>query len=76
MCVCVGWVCQDSIQVHLKAEQGPILVLACDVGAGEETYSCFLTLEESRIQTAELDTGRSHNQLWLWSFWASSWTRL
>ncbi|CAG01476.1 unnamed protein product [Tetraodon nigroviridis] len=37
---------EDSIQVHLKAEQGPILVLTCDIGGGEE----------SRIKTAELHT--------------------
>lgn len=49
---------QDSIQVHLKAEQGPILVLTCDLGSGEETYSCFLTLEKSRIRTAELHSGQ------------------
>lgn len=49
---------QDSIQVHLKAEQGPILVLTCDLGTGQETYSCFLTLEESRIRTAELHSGQ------------------
>uniref|UniRef100_H3CZF0 THAP-type domain-containing protein n=1 Tax=Tetraodon nigroviridis TaxID=99883 RepID=H3CZF0_TETNG len=47
---------EDSIQVHLKAEQGPILVLTCDIGGGEETYGCFLALEESRIKTAELHT--------------------
>lgn len=50
--------CQDSIQVHLKAEQGPIVVLTCDIGTGEETYSCFFTLEESRIKTSELHTGQ------------------
>lgn len=59
--MCLGGVCQDSIQVHLKAEQGPILVLTCDIGTGEETYSCFLTLEESRIRTAELHTGQYSN---------------
>lgn len=57
-CVSGLGLCQDSIQVHLKAEQGPIVVLTCDIGTGEETYSCFLTLEESRIKTAELHTGQ------------------
>lgn len=50
--------CQDSIQVHLKAEQGPVVVLTCDIGGREETYSCFYTLEESRIKTTELHTGQ------------------
>lgn len=50
--------CQDSIQVHLKAEQGPIVVLTCDIGTREENHGCFLTLEESRIKTTELLTGQ------------------
>lgn len=52
--------CQDSIQVHLKAERGPVVVLTCDVGTGEDDNSCFLTLEESRIRTTELHTGQYH----------------
>lgn len=36
------------------------MVLTCDVGTGEEDNSCFLRLEESRIRTTELHTGRYH----------------
>lgn len=50
--------CQDAIQVHLKAEQGPILVLTCDIGTPEEAYSRFQTLEESRVATAALHTAQ------------------
>lgn len=44
---------QDSIQVHLKASQGPISILTCELGPGgaTETAACFLALEESRIKT-------------------------
>lgn len=44
---------QDGIQVHLKASQGPIAVLTCELGPGPvpESTACFLALEESRIQT-------------------------
>lgn len=44
---------QDSILVHLKASQGPISVLTCDLGSGDvtETNGCFATLEGSRIRT-------------------------
>uniref|UniRef100_A0A671X9S7 E2F transcription factor 6 n=1 Tax=Sparus aurata TaxID=8175 RepID=A0A671X9S7_SPAAU len=51
---------EDCIQVHLKGERGPIMVLTCDIGAGDvsgEKSSCFLTLEESRIKTTTLHTG-------------------
>lgn len=44
---------QDSIQVHLKASQGPITILTCELGPGRatETTACFLALEGSRIKT-------------------------
>lgn len=44
---------QDSIQVHLKASQGPITILTCELGPARatETTACFLALEESRIKT-------------------------
>lgn len=55
---------QDSIQVHLKAGKGPIVVMACEVGSGDavtsdpgERSGFFLTLEESRIRTSALRTG-------------------
>ncbi|XP_070843270.1 transcription factor E2F6 [Chaetodon trifascialis] len=51
---------EDSIQVHLKAGRGPIMVLTCDVGT--EQNGCFLTLEESRITTATLPTESSSPQ--------------
>lgn len=60
MCVFVFVLTQDCIQVHLKGERGPIMVLTCDIGAGDvsgEKSSCFLTLEESRIKTTTLHTG-------------------
>ncbi|XP_042371013.1 transcription factor E2FA-like, partial [Plectropomus leopardus] len=50
---------EDSIQVHLKGGRGPIMVVTCDIEAGDATTeksSCFLTLEESRIKTATLHT--------------------
>ncbi|XP_036941328.1 transcription factor E2F6 [Acanthopagrus latus] len=53
---------EDGIQVHLKGERGPIMVLTCDIGAGgvsREKSSCFLTLEESRIKTSTLHTDSS-----------------
>ncbi|KAM4522171.1 transcription factor E2F6 [Odontesthes bonariensis] len=49
---------EDSIQVHLKGSMGPITVVTCDIGTAE-TSSCFLTLEESRIETAVLHTESS-----------------
>lgn len=58
---------ENSIQVHLKAERGPIMVLTCDIGAGEavseeEKSSCFLTLEESRITRTTLHKEASSSQ--------------
>ncbi|XP_029318450.1 transcription factor E2F6 isoform X2 [Cottoperca gobio] len=56
---------EDNIQVHLTGGKGPIMVLTCDVGAGDasaEESSCFLTLEESRIETAALHTESSSPQ--------------
>lgn len=49
----VEFVLQDSIQVHLKASQGPITILTCELGPSRtmETTACFLGLEESRIRT-------------------------
>lgn len=49
----VEFVLQDSIQVHLKASQGPITILTCELGPSctMETTACFLGLEESRIRT-------------------------
>ncbi|XP_054474065.1 transcription factor E2F2 isoform X2 [Anoplopoma fimbria] len=51
---------EDNIQVHLKGGRGPITVLTCDIDTGggvtAERSSCFLTLEESRIETAALLT--------------------
>lgn len=49
----VEFVLQDSIQVHLKASQGPITILTCELGPSRtmETSTCFLGLEESRIRT-------------------------
>ncbi|XP_051264370.1 transcription factor E2F6 isoform X2 [Dicentrarchus labrax] len=56
---------EDSIQIHLKGEKGPIMVVTCDIGTGNATgekNSCFLTLEESRIKTATLHTESSSPQ--------------
>ncbi|XP_042359417.1 transcription factor E2F6 [Plectropomus leopardus] len=56
---------EDSIQVHLKGGRGPIMVVTCDIEAGDATTeksSCFLTLEESRIKTATLHTESSSPQ--------------
>ncbi|XP_044024086.1 uncharacterized protein LOC122862640 [Siniperca chuatsi] len=54
---------EDSIQVHLKAGRGPIMVVTCEVGSGHTTTSdpgkrsgFFLTLEESRIGATTLHT--------------------
>uniref|UniRef100_A0A8C7YCX9 E2F/DP family winged-helix DNA-binding domain-containing protein n=1 Tax=Oryzias sinensis TaxID=183150 RepID=A0A8C7YCX9_9TELE len=47
---------EDSIQVHLKADRGPIMVMTCGVGAGQQS-SCFTALEESGIKLAPLPTG-------------------
>ncbi|XP_037837407.1 uncharacterized protein si:ch211-195d17.2 isoform X2 [Kryptolebias marmoratus] len=47
---------EDSIQVHLKGETGPITVTTSDVGTKEtsgQRNGCFLTLQESRINTTE-----------------------
>uniref|UniRef100_A0A3P9J8R3 THAP-type domain-containing protein n=1 Tax=Oryzias latipes TaxID=8090 RepID=A0A3P9J8R3_ORYLA len=46
---------EDSIQVHLKADRGPIMVMTCGVGAGQQS-SCFMALEESGIKLAPLPT--------------------
>ncbi|XP_039981872.1 transcription factor E2F6 isoform X2 [Xiphias gladius] len=52
---------EDRIQAHLKGGVGPILVVTCDIGTGDdvtgEQSGCFVTLEESRIKTASLHTG-------------------
>ncbi|XP_054618393.1 transcription factor E2F2 [Dunckerocampus dactyliophorus] len=52
---------EDNIKIHLKSSRGPITVLTCDIGTGgvrvkEEMSGCFMTLEESRIQTQTLHT--------------------
>ncbi|KAM7395922.1 hypothetical protein PAMA_007274 [Pampus argenteus] len=52
---------EDSIQVHLKGGEGPIMVLTCDIVSGE-TSGCFSTLEESRIKVAALRTEPSNPQ--------------
>lgn len=52
---------EDSIRVHLKGGQGPILVLTCDVGPGEPSSS-FTALQESRIRTGTLHTESSSPQ--------------
>ncbi|XP_047243106.1 transcription factor E2F6 isoform X2 [Girardinichthys multiradiatus] len=55
---------EDSIQIHLKGGAGPILVMTCDIGTeggSRETSGCFLSLEDSRIKTAELHTGTMEN---------------
>ncbi|XP_070843517.1 transcription factor E2F3-like [Chaetodon trifascialis] len=55
---------EDSIQIHLKAGFGPIVVVTCEVGSGDavtfdprEKSSFFITLENSRIRTTTLHTG-------------------
>ncbi|KAL6095510.1 e2f6 [Pungitius sinensis] len=46
---------EDNIQIHLKGGRGPITVLTCDIDTSSaETNRCFLTLEESRIETTPL----------------------
>ncbi|XP_061560611.1 transcription factor E2F6 isoform X2 [Phycodurus eques] len=55
---------QDNIKVHLKGGKGPIAVMTCDLGTGgvpvkEEMSGCFMTLEESRIQTQTLRTHKT-----------------
>ncbi|KAG7466658.1 transcription factor E2F6-like [Solea senegalensis] len=53
---------EDSVQIHLKAGRGPIMIMTCEVGSGEavtfdpgQTGSgFFLTLEESRVRTTSL----------------------
>uniref|UniRef100_A0A3Q2ZE41 THAP-type domain-containing protein n=1 Tax=Kryptolebias marmoratus TaxID=37003 RepID=A0A3Q2ZE41_KRYMA len=59
---------EDSIQVHLKGETGPITVTTSDVGTKEtsgQRNGCFLTLQESRINTTEhyTDLGCSEAEL-------------
>ncbi|XP_029966065.1 transcription factor E2F6 isoform X2 [Salarias fasciatus] len=52
---------EDSIQMLLKGEKGPISVRTCDVDGGV-TSGCFVTLEESRIHTSPLHTESSNTQ--------------
>uniref|UniRef100_A0A8C9XIX9 THAP-type domain-containing protein n=1 Tax=Sander lucioperca TaxID=283035 RepID=A0A8C9XIX9_SANLU len=55
---------EGSIQVHLKAERGPITVLTCETETGNAATSdsgqksgvFFLPLEESRVRTSTLHT--------------------
>uniref|UniRef100_UPI0009B2F147 transcription factor E2F6 n=1 Tax=Monopterus albus TaxID=43700 RepID=UPI0009B2F147 len=51
---------EDSIQVHLIGEKGPIMALTSEISSGdaasEEKSRCFVTLEEGRIKTATLHT--------------------
>ncbi|KAM6954369.1 transcription factor E2F6 [Aplochiton taeniatus] len=55
---------EDSIQIHLKAGKCPITVVMCEMGIpgdsqGPESHDamgCFVTLEDSRIKTAPLQT--------------------
>ncbi|XP_077566500.1 transcription factor E2F6 [Stigmatopora nigra] len=47
---------RDNIKMHLRGGKGPIVVSTCDFGTGgvpvkEEMSGCFMTLDESRIQT-------------------------
>nr|XP_046228950.1 transcription factor E2F6 [Scatophagus argus] len=46
---------EDSIQVHLKAGNGPIVALTSDIGSADKS-GCFLTLEDSGITTTTLHT--------------------
>ncbi|CAF94955.1 unnamed protein product [Tetraodon nigroviridis] len=59
---------EDSVQIHLKATQGPITVLSCEPGPGRtaEATACFLALEESRIRTNvhAPDRGSSAQDSW------------
>lgn len=59
--VCV--LLQESIKVHLKGGKGPIMVLTCDIGSLDavngEKSGCFVALEESRIKTSTLHTGKN-----------------
>nr|XP_046229546.1 transcription factor E2F1-like [Scatophagus argus] len=51
---------EDSVQVHLKAGRGPIMVVTCEVGSACTVTSdpaFFLSLEKSRIRTTALQTG-------------------
>ncbi|XP_061668951.1 transcription factor E2F6 [Syngnathoides biaculeatus] len=55
---------QDNIKMHMKGGKGPIAVMTCDLGTGgvpvkEEMSGCFMTLEESRIQTQTLHTHKT-----------------
>ncbi|XP_057678411.1 transcription factor E2F6 isoform X2 [Corythoichthys intestinalis] len=50
---------QDNIKMHLRGGKGPIAVMTCDLGTGgvpvkEEMSGCFMTLDQSRIQTQTL----------------------
>lgn len=62
-CISVFVFGQDSIQVHLKADKGPIMVMTCDVGVGQQS-SCFLALEESGIKVAPLKKGERSYHFW------------
>ncbi|XP_077443003.1 transcription factor E2F6 [Stigmatopora argus] len=47
---------RDNIKMHMRGGKGPIVVTTCDFGTGgvpvkEEMSGCFMTLDESRIQT-------------------------
>lgn len=53
-------VLQESVRVHLKASQGPITVVTCELGSGPVTpgsSTCFLPLEESRVRTRTQTAG-------------------
>ncbi|KAK0140757.1 Transcription factor E2F6 [Merluccius polli] len=56
---------EDSIQMKLKAVKGPIAVLTSEMGlrpgTSTTTEGCFIAVERSRIRTAPLNTGSSHN---------------
>lgn len=62
----VSLLMQDSIQLHLKAGTGPIMVMTSDIGTIEppgQKNGCFLTLEESRIDTTEHHKGTETEHL-------------
>lgn len=54
---------QESITVHLKGGRGPIMVLTCDIGSSDpvngEKSGCFVAVEESRMKTSTLHTGKN-----------------
>lgn len=56
---------EDNIQIHLKAEKGPIAVVTCEVlpYAATLEHSSFLPLEQSRIRTSALHTESSQSVL-------------